>query len=147
MRFGKFQILEKCPGPIFQKPAKNVFEKIQLCPDPNSHFLPSIKLFHIYGKMDLEKLITTNPIWDFFTETFDLLSATTATASGGEAVAVAVAGWGIWPRWDSSRKNRLSNGLAYNKSKLSVKKSQSWSAVINFSRSIFPYMWNNFMDG
>ena len=25
--------------------------------------------------MDLEKLITTNPIWDFFTETFDLLSA------------------------------------------------------------------------
>ena len=25
--------------------------------------------------MDLEKLITTNPIWDFLTETFDLLSA------------------------------------------------------------------------
>ena len=25
--------------------------------------------------MDLEKLITTNPIWDFFTETFHLLSA------------------------------------------------------------------------
>ena len=25
--------------------------------------------------MDLEKLITTNPIWDFFTETFDLLWA------------------------------------------------------------------------
>ena len=25
--------------------------------------------------MRLEKLITTNPIWDFFTETFDLLSA------------------------------------------------------------------------
>ena len=29
----------------------------------------------IYGKMDLEKLITTNPISHFFTETFDLLSA------------------------------------------------------------------------
>ena len=26
--------------------------------------------------MRLEKLITTNPIWDFFTETFDLLQAT-----------------------------------------------------------------------
>ena len=25
--------------------------------------------------MDFEKLITTNPTWDFFTETFDLLSA------------------------------------------------------------------------
>ena len=47
--------------------------KVPLCPDPNSHFLPSIKLFHLYGKMDLEKLITTNPIWDFFKETFDLL--------------------------------------------------------------------------
>ena len=28
---------------------------------------------YIYGKMDLKKLITTNPIWDFVTETFDLL--------------------------------------------------------------------------
>ena len=28
MRFWKFEMLEKCPGPIFQKPAKeNVFEK------------------------------------------------------------------------------------------------------------------------
>ena len=52
-----------------------VFEKIQCCPDPKSHCLPSIKLFHIYGKIDLEKLITTNPVSDFFTETFDLLSA------------------------------------------------------------------------
>ena len=33
------------------------------------------KLFHIYWKIDLEKLIMTNPISDFFTETFDLLSA------------------------------------------------------------------------
>merc|ERR1712185_82342 len=38
-------------------------------------FLKSIKLFHIYGKMRLEKLIMKNPISDFFTETFDLLSA------------------------------------------------------------------------
>ena len=30
---------------------------------------------HIYGKIDLEKLIMTNPVSDFFTETFDLLSA------------------------------------------------------------------------
>ena len=29
----------------------------------------------MYGKMDLEQLITTNPICDYFTETFDLLSA------------------------------------------------------------------------
>ena len=41
----------------------------------NLHLQPSIKLFHIYGKMDLEKLITTNPIRDFFTATFDRLSA------------------------------------------------------------------------
>ena len=34
----------------------------RFCPDPNSHFYPPIKLFYIYGKIDLEKLITTNPI-------------------------------------------------------------------------------------
>ena len=28
MRFWKFEILEKCPGPIFQKPAKNGFLKM-----------------------------------------------------------------------------------------------------------------------
>ena len=49
---------------------KSSFARIQ-----NPTFLPSIQLFHIYGKIDLGKLITTNPIWDFFTETFDLLSA------------------------------------------------------------------------
>ena len=34
-----------------------------------------VPLFKNPGKIDLEKLITTNPIWDFFAETFDLLSA------------------------------------------------------------------------
>ena len=33
MRFWKFQIFEKYPGPIFQKPAKKVcFENAPLCP-------------------------------------------------------------------------------------------------------------------
>ena len=58
-----------------QKMQKMAFEQIKFCPDPNSHFEPSIKLFYIYGKIDLEKLIMKNPISDFFTETFDLLSA------------------------------------------------------------------------
>ena len=53
----------------------------------------------------------------------------------------------IWPPWDWGRETRFSNGLAYNRSKLSVNKSQIGFVVINFSRSIFPYMWNNFMDG
>ena len=66
----------KMSGSHFSKTNKtNVFEKIQFCPHPNSHCLPSMKVFHIYEKIDLEKLITTNPIWDFFTETFDLFSA------------------------------------------------------------------------
>ena len=47
---------------FFKNPQNMMFEQIQFCPDPNSNFLPSIKLFHIYGKMDLEKLITTNSI-------------------------------------------------------------------------------------
>ena len=46
----------------------------------------------------------------------------------------------IWPPWDSGRKTRFSNGLAHNRSKVSVKKSQIGFVVINFSRSIFPYM-------
>ena len=40
---------------------------------PHIHFQPFIICFYIYGKIDLEKLITTNPIWDFLTEAFDLL--------------------------------------------------------------------------
>ena len=46
----------------------------------------------------------------------------------------------ICPPWDSGRKTRFSNGLAYNRSKVSVRKSQIGFVVINFSRSIFPYM-------
>ena len=53
----------------------------------------------------------------------------------------------IWPPWDLGRKTRFSNGLAYNRSKVSVKKSQIGFVVINFSRSRLPYMPNNFMDG
>ena len=65
--FGNSRFWEKYPGHIFiesrkKEMQKYVFEKIQFCPDPNSHFWPSIKLFHIYGKIDLEKLITTIPI-------------------------------------------------------------------------------------
>ena len=40
------------------------WKKNRFCSDPNSHFEPSIKLFHVYGKMDLEKLVTMNTIWD-----------------------------------------------------------------------------------
>ena len=46
----------------------------------------------------------------------------------------------ICPPWDSGRKTRFSNGLADNRSKVSVKKSQTGFVVINFSRSLFPYM-------
>jgi len=37
-------------------------------------------------------------------------------------------------------KTWFSNGLADNRSKVSVKRSQIGFVVINFSRSIFPYM-------
>ena len=53
----------------------------------------------------------------------------------------------IWPPWDSGRKTRFSNGLAYNRSKVSVKKSQIGFVVINFLRSIFPYMSNIYENG
>ena len=61
------------------------------------------------------------------------------------------AGGGVWksrigPPWDLGRKTRFSNGLADKRSKVSVKKSQIGFVVINFSRSIFPYMWNKSMD-
>ena len=49
------------------------FGKSSNSQNPNLHFQPSMELFDISGKMDLEKLITTNQVWDFFTETFDLL--------------------------------------------------------------------------
>ena len=44
-------------------------------------------------------------------------------------------------------RTRFSNGLAYNRSKVSVKKSQIGFVVINFSRSIFPYMSNIYENG
>ena len=52
-----------------------------------------------------------------------------------------------WPPWDWDRKTRFSNGMAYNRSKVSVQKSQIGFVVINFPRSIFPYMSHHFMDG
>ena len=45
----------------------------------------------------------------------------------------------IWPPWDLGRKIKFSNGMAYKRSKVSVKKSQIRFVVTNFSRSIFPY--------
>ena len=68
----------KCPVHFSKTRKKWCLKKSRFLsnsPDPKSHFRLSIKLFHVYGKIDLEKWITTNPIWDFFTETFDLLSA------------------------------------------------------------------------
>ena len=53
----------------------------------------------------------------------------------------------IWNPWDLGRKTRFSNDMACNRSKVSFKKSQIGFVVINCSRSIFPYMWNKFMDG
>ena len=44
-------------------------------------------------------------------------------------------------------RTRFSNGLAPNRSKVSVKKSQIGFAIINFSRSIFPYMSNIYDNG
>ena len=41
---------------------KNGFGKSSNSPNPNLHFQPFIKLFDIYGKMNLEKLITAKPI-------------------------------------------------------------------------------------
>ena len=51
-----------------------------------------------------------------------------------------------WNPYTPSR-TRFSNGLAYNRSKVSVKKSQIGFVVINFSRSIFPYMSNIYENG
>ena len=49
--------------------------------------------------------------------------------------------------FDSGRKTRFSNGLAYNRSKVSVTKSEIGFVVVNFSRSIFPYMSNIYENG
>ena len=57
-----------------------------------------------------------------------------------------IQGTQIWHRWDWGRKTRISNCPADNRSKVSVEKSQIGFVVINFSRSIFPLMWNKFMD-
>ena len=44
-------------------------------------------------------------------------------------------------------KTRFSNGMAYNRSKVSVINSQIAFAVINFLKSQLPFMPDNFMDG
>ena len=44
-------------------------------------------------------------------------------------------------------RTRFSNGLAYDRAKVSVTKSEIGFAVINFSRSIFSYMSNNHENG
>ena len=47
MRFWKFQILEKCPGPMFQKPTKNgVLNNPVL---PGSHFSISLTAEMVTG--------------------------------------------------------------------------------------------------
>ena len=51
------------------------------------------------------------------------------------------------PPWDSGRKTRFSNCPEDNRSKVSVKKSEIGFVVINFSRSIFPYMSNIYENG
>ena len=51
-----------------------------------------------------------------------------------------------WDRYTPSR-TRFSNGLAHNRSNVSVKNSQIGFVVINFSRSIFPYMSNIYENG
>ena len=51
----------------------------------------------------------------------------------------------IWLPLGFRSKNK--DGMASNRSKVSVKKSQIGFVVINFSRSRLPYMPNNFMDG
>ena len=65
MQFWKFQILEKCPGPILQKPEKRCFEKSGFARIQNPTFSNPLNYL----------TITAYPISHFFTETFDLLSA------------------------------------------------------------------------
>ena len=52
-------------------------------------------------------------------------------------------------RWNpyTASRTRFSNGLAHNRSKASVNKSQSRFVHINFSRSIFPYRSKNYENG
>ena len=69
------------------------------------------------------------------------------SSGGGGAGGAGVWKSRIWPLWDLRPKIRFSNGMAYNRSKVSVKKSQIGFVVINFSRSRLPYTSNNFMDG
>ena len=77
-------------------------------------------------------------IWDLFSCEKKSACGNVPTSSGLPA---------IWPPWDSGRKARFSNGLAYNRSKVSVKKSQIGFIVIIFLRSIFPYMSNIYENG
>ena len=74
-----FENVPLCPVLFFSKTRKKmVFEKIQIfeqLPGSKIPLLATHKIISHIWEDDLEKLITTNPIWDFFTETFDLLSA------------------------------------------------------------------------
>ena len=51
-----------------------------------------------------------------------------------EAVAAAVAGWGILPSWDQARKPGSSIGLGHNSSKVSETLVEAESSHTNFSR-------------
>ena len=53
----------------------------------------------------------------------------------------------LWSNPYTPSWTRFSNGLADNRSKVSVKKSQIGFVVINFSRSIFPCMSNIYENG
>ena len=98
MIFWKFEIFEECPGPIFQKPAKNgvlkmppfvrfyffknpqkmVFEKIQIFEQLPGSRIPLLAIHTIISHIWEDAPRTVNndePDLRFFTETFDLLSA------------------------------------------------------------------------
>ena len=63
MKFGKFEILEKCMGPIFGEQLSDVISQLSA----------TLMFFAINGKMDLEKLIWAPSISVQLPETFDLL--------------------------------------------------------------------------
>ena len=61
MKFRKFQFLKMTGSHVSKTRKKKCLKKSRfVC--PNSYFYPSTKSFHKYGNMDLEKLITTNPV-------------------------------------------------------------------------------------
>ena len=78
---------------------------------------------------------------------FLVQAATAAALPPPLAVAVAVAGCGIWSPWDWGRKTGFSNGLAHSRSKVSGSWAEIESVHINFSRSIFSFMSSNYESG